>query len=125
MEVEACMAAIRESGRSSSERRRVPRIEVSFPVTVIAGKKQHRSQAKQFSEYGVAVAPPIKELVGKDVQVGLLLNPGEKPVSVDGTVVYGTDTSIGIRFKNVPAGDQQTLRAYAQAHGIGISRPQQ
>lgn len=118
------MTASRESGRSSSERRRVPRVAVSFPVTVVSGRKQHRSQAKQFSEYGVLVASPIKELVGQDVQVGLLLNPGEKPVTVPGIVVYGTDTSIGIRFKNVPAEDQQTLRAYAQAHGIGISRPQ-
>ena len=117
------MAATRESGRPS-DRRRVPRIEVSFPVTVVAGRKQHRSHAKQLSEYGVSVAPPIKELIGQDVQVGLLLNPGEKPVSVPGIVVYGTDTSIGIRFKNVPAEDQQTLRAYAQAHGIGINRPQ-
>ena len=116
------MAAAQES--SGSERRRVPRVAVTFPVTVVAGRKQHRSHAKQFSEYGVLVGSPIKELVGQDVQVGLLLNPGEKPVSVDGIVVYGTDTSIGIRFKNVPAEDRQTLRAYAQAHGIGISRPQ-
>ena len=117
------MAATRESG-GSSERRRVSRVPVSFPVTVIVGRKQHRSHAKQFSEYGVSVASPIKELVGQDVQVGLQLNPGEKPLSVDGIVVYGTDTSVGIRFKNVPAEDRQTLRAYAQAHGIGISRPQ-
>jgi len=66
----------------------------------------------------------MKELIGQDVQVGLLLNPGEKPLSVDGIVVYGTDTSIGIRFKNVPPENQQTLRAYAMAHGIGINRPQ-
>ena len=117
------MAAPRAPGRPS-ERRRVPRIEVSFPVTVVAGRKQHRSHAKQLSEYGVSVAPAIKELIGQDVQVGLLLNPGEKPLSVDGIVISGTDTSIGIRFKNVAPENQQTLRAYAQAHGIGINRPQ-
>jgi len=115
------MAATRES-RRPSERRRVPRIPVDFPVTVGSGRKQHRCQAKELSEYGVLVAAPIKELVGQEVQIGLLLNPGEKPLSVDGTIVYGTETSVGIRFKNVPPDDQQTLRAYAQAHGIGISR---
>lgn len=116
------MAATRASGRPS-EKRRVPRIPVDFPVTVASGRKQHRGQAKELSEYGVLVASQIKELVGQEVQIGLLLNPGEKPLSVDGTVVYGTDTSVGIRFKNVPPDDQQTLRAYAQAHGIGINRP--
>ena len=38
---------------------------------------------------------------------------------------YGTETSIGVRFKNVPAEEQRILRAYAQAHGIGIVRTQQ
>ena len=114
---------MRES-RRPSERRRVPRIQVEFPVTAALGRKQHKWQAKEFSEYGILVASASKELVGQEVQLGLSLNPSEGPLAVAGTVVYGTDTSIGIRFKNVPAEDRQTLRAYAQAHGIGISRPQ-
>jgi hypothetical protein len=81
-------------------------------------------KASEFSEYGILVAATHKELIGQEVQVGLALNPGENPLAVDGTVVYGTDTSIGIRFKNVPSEDQQTLRAYALAHGIGINRSQ-
>jgi hypothetical protein len=111
-------------GKSGSERRRVPRIAVDFPVTLALGKKQYRFQACEFSEYGILVAAIHKELIGHEVKIGLLLNQGESAVLVDATVVYGTDTALGVRFKNVPAEDQQTLRAYAQAHGIGISRPQ-
>ncbi len=110
--------------KSGAERRRVPRVPVDFPVTIVSGKQQHRLQAREFSEYGILVSASHKELIGQEVQVGLTLNPGESAISVDGTVVYGTDTSIGVRFKNVPAEDQQTLRAYALAHGIGINRPQ-
>ena len=117
------MTAMRES-RRPSERRRVPRIQVELPVTVAWGRKQHKWQAKEFSEYGILVASSSKELVGQEVQLGLLLNPDESPLTVEGTVVYGTDTSIGIRFKNVPQQEQRILRAYAQAHGIGIVRPQ-
>ena len=111
-------------GKSGSERRRVPRIPVDFPVTLVWGRKQYRFQAREFSEYGALVAAINKELIGQDVQIGLSLNQGERPLVVDGTVVYGTETALGIRFKNVPAEDQQTLRAYALAHGIGINRPQ-
>ena len=103
----------------------MPRIQVEFPVTVTWGRKQHKSQAKELSEYGILVAPSQKELVGQEVQLGLSLNPNEGPLTVQGIVVYGTDTSIGIRFKNVPADEQRILRAYAQAHGIGIVRTQQ
>ena len=118
------MTAMRES-RRPSERRRVPRIQVEFPVTVALGRKQHKCQAEEFSEYGILVASASKELVGQEVQLGLSLNPSEGPLTVGGTVVYGTDTSIGIRFKNVPPEEKRILRAYAQAHGIGIVRPQQ
>ena len=110
--------------KSGAERRRVPRVPVDFPVTIVSGKQQHRLQAREFSEYGILVSASHKELIGQEVQVGLTLNPGESAISVNGTVVYGTDTSIGVRFKNVPSEDQQTLRAYALAHGIGINRPQ-
>ena len=102
----------------------MPRIQVEFPVTVAWGRKQHKSQAKEFSEYGILLASPQKELVGQEVQLGLSLNANESPLAVAGTVVYGTETSIGIRFKNVPQEEQRILRAYAQAHGIGIVRPQ-
>ena len=110
--------------KSGSERRRVPRVSVDFPITLLWRQKEHRLKAREFSEYGILVSASHKEMIGQEVQVGLALNPGESPISVDGTVVYGTDTSIGIRFKNVPSEDQQTLRAYANAHGIGINRPQ-
>ena len=103
----------------------MPRIQVELPVTVTWGRKQHKLQAKEFSEYGILLACPQKELVGQEVQLGLSLNANESPLAVGGTVVYGTDTSIGIRFKNVPQEEQRILRAYAQAHGIGIVRPQQ
>ena len=110
--------------KSGSERRRVPRVSVDFPITLTWRRKEHRLQARELSEYGILVSAAHKELIGQEVQIGLTLNPGESPLSVGGTVVYGTDTSIGIRFKNVPSEDQQTLRAYAMAHGIGINRPQ-
>ena len=122
-EAEFDMAALKESGRYS-EKRRVPRIPVNFPVTVALGRKQHRCEAKELSEYGILVATPSKDLVGQEVQIRLSLNPNESPLAVEGVVVYGTDTSIGIRFKNVPREEQQILRSYAHAHGIGIGRPQ-
>jgi hypothetical protein len=110
--------------KSGAERRRVPRVSVDFPVTLTWRRKEHRLQAREFSEYGILVASDQKDLIGEEVQVGLALNAGESPISLDGTVVYGTDAAIGIRFKNVPSEDQQTLRAYAMAHGIGINRSQ-
>ena len=103
-----------------SERRRVPRIPVDFPVTLTVGRKQYRGQACEFSEYGILLTSPNKELVGDEVQVALSLNPNEAPLSVTGMVVYATDSGIGIRFKNVPTEDQLTLRAYAHTRGIGI-----
>lgn len=110
--------------KSGAERRRVPRVSVDFPITLKWRRKEHRLQAREFSEYGILVSAAHKEMIGQEVQIGLTLNPEESPLNVDGTVVYGTDTSIAIRFKNVPSDDQRTLRSYALAHGIGINRPQ-
>ena len=68
--------------KSGSERRRVPRVAVEFPVTLTWRRKEHRLQAREFSEYGILVSAAHKELIGQDVQVGLSLNPGESPVSL-------------------------------------------
>ena len=122
------MGAMKESSRAE-EKRRVPRIPVDFPVTITWGRKQYRWQARELSEYGILVASPkvaspSQELVGEDVQLALSLNLKDPPFSLLGVAVYSTDAGVGIRFKNVSPENQVTLRAYAQVHGIGISRPQ-
>ena len=114
---------MKQSSRSA-EQRRVPRIPVEFPVAVTCDRKQFRWQARELSEYGILVESPHKELVGEDVQLALALNPNEPPLSLMGVVAYTTGSGIAIRFKNVSPENQVTLRAYVQASGIGISRPQ-
>ena len=106
-----------------AERRRVPRIAVDFPVEIMRAKKQYRFQAQEFSEYGILVASPNREMVGEDVQVRLPLNPNGEALTIDGVVAYAASAALGIRFKNVSPEDQFTLRSYAHSHGIGIARP--
>ena len=104
------------------ERRRAPRISVSFPVMVSWGRKQFRWLAREFSEYGILLAGSNKEMVGEDLKLELALDPNDPPLNVDGIVAYATDTGVGIRFKNVSPENQFSLKHYVQKHGIGITR---
>lgn len=119
---EILMTTAKERGRPA-EKRRVPRIQVDFPVQVIWGRRQYRWRAQELSEYGIMLTSPNKELVGEEIQVGFTLNPKDPALSLTGLVVYATKDGLGIRFKIVSSEDQAVLRAYVQGHGIGIIKP--
>lgn len=104
------------------EKRRVPRIPAGFPVALTWGRKQHRLQSKEFSEYGILLTPAHKDMLGEDVQVALSLEPNKSSLSVSGVVAYVTEAGMGIRFKNVPQEQQAILRDYVRTRGIGIVR---
>jgi len=116
------MTTAKEGGRGA-EKRRVPRIQVDFSVQVTWGRRQYRWQAQEFSEYGILLNAPNKELIGQEIQLGFSLNAQDPALSVTGLVVYATVAGLGIRFKNLSSENQAVLRTYVQAHGIGISRP--
>ncbi|MBI3894599.1 MAG: PilZ domain-containing protein [Acidobacteria bacterium] len=103
----------------ASERRRVPRIEVDFPVTVSWKGKQFRWKAQEFSEYGILLITARKELVGEELHLSLILDSSQPPLDLVGMVAYATDVGLGIRFKNVPSPDQTALRYYVLSRGIG------
>ena len=104
------------------ERRRAPRIAVSFPVLVNWGRKQFKWLSREFSEYGILLAGSDKEMVGQDLKLEMSLEPNDPPIAIDGVVAYATDTGVGIRFKNVSPENQFSLKHYVQKHGIGITR---
>ena len=105
-----------------SERRRVPRVNVDFPVVVNWGRKQFRWLAREFSEYGILLAGSNKEMVGQELKLELKLDPQHPPILVQGVVAYATDTGVGVRFKNISREDQFSLKHYVQSKGIGINR---
>jgi hypothetical protein len=104
------------------ERRRAPRINVSFPVAVSWGRKQFKWLAREFSEYGILLAGSNKEMVGEDLKLEMALDVNDPPLILDGVVAYATDTGVGIRFKNISPENQFSLKHYVQKHGIGITR---
>jgi hypothetical protein len=104
------------------ERRRVPRVPVSFPVVVNWGRRQFRWLAREFSEYGILLAASNKELVGQELKLKLTLEGEEPPIDVEGIVAYSTETGVGIRFKNISPENAFSLRDYVQKRGIGITR---
>ena len=112
---------MKESGKPY-ERRRAPRIAVSFPVVVNWGRKQFKWLAREFSEYGILLAGSNKEMVGEELKLELALDPADPPLEVEGVVAYATDTGVGIRFKNISPDNQFSLKHYVQKHGIGITR---
>src|SRR5512140_3717443 len=91
------------------DRRRAPRISVSFPVTVASGKKKFNCQAQEFSEFGILVAPRHKELVGQEVELDLAMNPKTRTFSMKGIVAYATNVGLGVRFKDVTEEQQAAL----------------
>lgn len=101
-----------------NQRRRVPRIPANFPVTLTWGKSRIRSQARQFSEFGILLASTRKDLVGENVRLDLALEPPNPHVSLPGLVVYATDDGIGIRFEAILPEQHVTLKKYVQARGI-------
>ncbi|MBI4442723.1 MAG: PilZ domain-containing protein [Acidobacteria bacterium] len=112
-----------EANRRSSERRRVPRIKVDFPVTVNWGRRQYKWQAVEFSEYGILLVAPHKELVGQEISIQLTLEPPDTPLALQGMVVYSIAAGLGVRFKNVSMQQQAILTHYVQQRGIGIAKP--
>src|SRR3990172_4389021 len=112
-----------EPNRRSSERRRVPRISVDFPVTVHWGRKQYKWRAVEFSEYGILLVAPQKELVGQEISIQLTLEPPDAPLALQGMVVYSIASGLGVRFKNVSPQQQAILTHYVQERGIGIAKP--
>jgi len=107
-----------------SERRRVPRIEVDFPVTVTWGQKQYRWKASEFSEYGILLLSTRKELVGEEIHLSLFLDNSQPSLDLIGVVAYTTDRGLGVRFKNVRPEDHVTLKYYVLSRGIGVPKPQ-
>ena len=69
------------------ERRRIPRIPVNFEVVVVREGEQFHCQARQLSQGGIQLATPHKELVGKDIQLELMLQSPDTVLQVSGTVV--------------------------------------
>jgi hypothetical protein len=104
------------------EKRRVPRIPVTFPVTLTWGRKKYPCQASEFSEFGIFLEATGKELVGEDVELALVLAPDKSRLALAGIVAYATDSGIGVRFKNLSPENQAKLKGYVVAHGIGIVR---
>ncbi len=99
-----------------SEKRRSPRIDVDFPVTLSWGKKEYRWRARQFSEFGILLASTHKELVGQDVDLILALDSYDTDVALSGIVVYSTDAGVAVRFKNLTTDQRATLRAFIEMH---------
>lgn len=104
------------------EKRRVPRLHVTFPVVVNWGRKQFRWLAREFSEYGILLNGSNKDMVGQNLKLEIGFEPDSKPLEVTGIVAYSTDTGVGVRFKNVPQDVQRSLKQYVKKHGIGINR---
>ena len=105
-----------------AEKRRVPRLQVSFPVVVNWGRKQFRWLAREFSEYGILLNGSNKEMVGEELKLQLGLDPESEPLELNAVVAYSTETGIGVRFKNVTPEAQNSLKYYVKQHGIGITR---
>jgi hypothetical protein len=109
---------MKESG-TPYERRRAPRIEVSFPVVANWRQKQYKWRAREFSEYGILLAASNKEMVGEDLKLELTLDPNNPPVAVDGVVAYVTESGVGVRFKNISPENQFSLKHYVERQSTG------
>ena len=114
---------MKETG-NHSEKRRVPRIEVDFPVTVTWGQKQYRWKAREFSEYGILLLSTRKELVGEEIRLSLSLDDTQPALNLVGVVAYTTDIGLGVRFKNVRPEAHITPKYYVLSRGIGAPKPQ-
>ncbi|MBI2815648.1 MAG: PilZ domain-containing protein [Acidobacteria bacterium] len=105
------------------EKRRTIRIPVDFPTRVTAGKKKFSCKALEFSEYGILIASDRNDLVGTDVELDLLLESANKPVSLQGVVVYSIDAGLGIRFKNITEEHRTLLKSYVHSHDPRLKPP--
>lgn len=114
---------MKETG-NPSDKRRVPRIQVDFPVTVTWGQKQFRWKAREFSEYGILLLSTRKELVGEELRLSLSLDDTQPSLDLVGVVAYTTDIGLGVRFKYVRPEDHVTLKYYVLSRGIGVPKPQ-
>ena len=120
----------------ASEKRRVPRISVDLPATVIWSRKRRPWRARELSEFGVFLAPkrkePAKEKGAKEkgtikereeVLIDLGLEPKTSPLSLAGIVISVTADGMAVRFKNLALEHHALLRNYVLARGIGIEKP--
>jgi hypothetical protein len=98
-----------------AERRHSTRIPVDFPVVLTVGQKQHKFQAREFSEAGVLLDASQNELVGKEVEVEMTLAP-KYAISMKGVVAYAAGIGVGVRFKNVSVEQRSVLKSYILAH---------
>ena len=94
-------------------------ISVDFPVILLLGKKRFSCQARELSEFGIRLAAAPRNLVGKQVQIDLILNPPNPGLPLSGIVVEDIDGKIGIRFERMSPEHRDRLKSYLQARGIG------
>jgi PilZ domain-containing protein len=104
-----------ENARIPKRNRRVSRTAVDLPVILFLEKKRFHCRAHQLSEFGVAVTPTLKELIGEIVQIDLFLELPNTILSLSGIVVYAVDSGLGIRFTAVPPEQQFALKRYVEA----------
>ena len=120
-----------EQSAKTSERRRVPRISLDLPATVIWGRKRRTYRARELSEFGVFLAPKRKEAaIEKEwvrqkeaVVIDLVLETKDHPLALAGIVIASTGDGIAVRFKNLSLEHHALLRNYVLARGIGIEKP--
>ncbi len=103
---------------------RTSRISVQFPVTMTLGKKEFNCQALELSEFGILLMSTHKELVGKDVEIGLTLNAIQGVLSLDGIVAYATEAGLGVRFKKLTEETCASLKYYVAQNDNADRRPQ-
>ena len=102
----------------TNERRQSPRITVDFPATLMLGRKQHKCRAREFSEFGVLLAPARKELVGEEVRIEMALDGESGPTPLEGVVVYATDKGVAVRFRNTSREQQAAFRNYIRSQAV-------
>ena len=102
---------------SSNQTRRSPRVSIDLPVILIFEEEQFRRRAVQLSEFGILVAPPYRDQVGKTVQLELILEPPDPSLFLSGIVVFATITGLGIRFTDVSPDQLLPLKSYLHDHG--------
>ena len=106
-----------------NQTRRVPRVEVDFPVTATINGKKSKFQACQLSEFGVLISPARRELIGEDADLELHLEDTGAPMTVSGVIFYGVAEGIGVRFEDISEDRRAVLKSYVQLRGIGVVKP--
>jgi hypothetical protein len=101
-----------------AQKRRVPRISVSFPVTLWWGTKELRLQARQISQFGMLLASIARGLVGEDVEI-IFESPGPS-LRLSGTVLYAIESGIGIGFEGLSAEQAYSLKRFVEVRQSSV-----